>query len=149
MAWARSAGRIQSREIPADCIPSRSGGLGSIRFTLQRVWDPGGGFAANAHRHVEGGWLRAMKYIVEELGGDVNARDNLVCIPAHHAAGLQRHDHVLSRLDHGTDVTAVYRRGQTTADMANSPWELLRPFPATVTFLEQLGSANNHACVVC
>ena len=52
-------------------------------------------------------------------------------------------------VDHGADVTVVSRRGQTTADMAKSPWERLRPFPATISLLEQLGSANNRACVVC
>ena len=35
----------------------------------------GEGFAGNAHRHAPGAWLTAVKYLVEELGADVNARD--------------------------------------------------------------------------
>ena len=32
----------------------------------------GEGFAGNAHRHVPGGWLASVRYLVEELGADVN-----------------------------------------------------------------------------
>ena len=52
-------------------------------------------------------------------------------------------------IDHGADVTALNRRGQTTADMANGPVQRLQPFPAAVVLLEKLGSANNHRCQSC
>ena len=134
---------------PSGLDPIPVGGPGVYPIHAAAGVGYGGGFAANAHRHVQGGWLRAMKYIVEELGGDVNARDHLGYTPAHHAAARGDNDMIRYLVDRGADVTAVSRRGQTTADMANSPWERLRPFPATISLLEQLGSANNHACVVC
>ncbi len=46
----------------------------------------GQGFAANAHRHVPDGWVPAVRYLVEELGADVDARDHEGYSPLHHAA---------------------------------------------------------------
>jgi hypothetical protein len=56
---------------------------------------------------------------------------------------------ILYLVEQGADVTAVSRRGQTTADMANGPVQRVSPFPATVALLESLGSVNNHNCVTC
>ncbi|MEI6740790.1 MAG: ankyrin repeat domain-containing protein, partial [Gemmatimonadaceae bacterium] len=36
----------------------------------------GNGFAGNSHRHAPDAWMQSMKYMVEELHMDVNARDN-------------------------------------------------------------------------
>ncbi|MEZ4457213.1 MAG: hypothetical protein R2882_11800 [Gemmatimonadales bacterium] len=49
----------------------------------------------------------------------------------------------------GGDVTAVSRRGQTTADMANGPVQRIPPFLETVALLEKLGSKNSHKCKSC
>ncbi|MEZ4457212.1 MAG: ankyrin repeat domain-containing protein [Gemmatimonadales bacterium] len=46
----------------------------------------GEGYAANAHRHAPGGWMPAVKYLIEELGADVNARDHNGYNAIHHAA---------------------------------------------------------------
>src|SRR5207248_2086563 len=35
----------------------------------------GNGYAGNSHRHAPDGWMPAMKYLIEELGADVNQRD--------------------------------------------------------------------------
>jgi hypothetical protein len=46
----------------------------------------GEGYAANAHRHAPDGWLPAVKYLMEELAADVNARDHNGYNAVHHAA---------------------------------------------------------------
>lgn len=109
----------------------------------------GQGFAGNAHRHVPDGWIPAVRYLVEELGADVNARDHEGYSPVHHAAA--RGDDALIRylVERGADVTLVSRAGQTTVDMANGPVQRIQPFPETIALLEGLGAVNNHNCVSC
>ncbi len=109
----------------------------------------GEGYAGNAHRHVPDGWLPAVRYLVEELGTDVNARDHNGYSPLHHAAARGDNDLIRYLVQHGADVTAVSRRGQTTADMANGPVQRIQPFPETVALLERLGAKNSHNCVSC
>ena len=109
----------------------------------------GEGFAGNAHRHAPDAWLAAVKYLVEELGADVNARDFNGYNALHHAAARGDNEMILYLVSKGCDVTAVSRTGQTTADMANGPVQRVSPFPETVALLESLGSKNNHNCVSC
>jgi len=109
----------------------------------------GEGFAGNAHRHAPDAWLRAVKYLVEELGADVNARDYNGYNALHHAAARGDNELIRYLVGKGCDVTAVSRLGQTTADMANGPVQRVSPFPETVALLESLGSKNNHNCVSC
>ncbi len=109
----------------------------------------GEGFAANVHRHVPDGWLPAVTYLVEELGADMNARDHNGYNAVHHAAARGDSELILYLVEKGADVTAVSRRGQTAADMANGPVQRILPFPETVRLLESLGSKNNHNCVAC
>ncbi|MGH9324970.1 MAG: ankyrin repeat domain-containing protein [Vicinamibacteria bacterium] len=109
----------------------------------------GQGFAGNSHRHVPEGWLAAVKFLVEELGADVNARDHNGYTPLHHAAARGDNELILYLVSRGADATAVARTGQTTADMANGPVQRIQPFPETVALLEKLGSQNNHRCMSC
>jgi ankyrin repeat protein len=109
----------------------------------------GQGFAGNSHRHVPDGWLPAVKFLVEELGADVNARDHNGYTPLHHAAARGDNELILYLVSKGADPTAVARSGQTTADMANGPVQRIQPFPETVALLEKLGSKNNHRCMSC
>jgi ankyrin repeat protein len=109
----------------------------------------GQGYAANAHRSVPDGWVPAVKYLVEELGADVNARDHDGFSPVHHAASRGDNDLILYLVEQGADVTLLSRRGQTTADMANGPVQRVQPYPETVALLESLGSENNNNCRSC
>ncbi|MDE2876509.1 MAG: ankyrin repeat domain-containing protein [Gemmatimonadota bacterium] len=109
----------------------------------------GQGFAGNSHRHAPEGWMPTMRFLVEELGADVNARDLNGYTPVHHAAARGDNEMILYLVEKGADVTAVARNGRTTADMANGPVQRIQPFPETVALLERLGAKNNHRCVSC
>jgi ankyrin repeat protein len=109
----------------------------------------GEGFAGNAHRYAPDGWLTSVVYLVEELGADVNARDNNGYTPLHHAAARGDDAMILYLIAQGADVNAVSRKDQTVADMANGPVSRVSPIPNTVALLERLGSKNNHRCLSC
>lgn len=107
------------------------------------------GFAGNSHRHVPDGWLPAVKFLVEELAADVNARDHNGYTPLHHAASRGDNVLILYLVSKGADVTAVSRSGQSVADLANGPVQRVQPFPETVALLVRLGAKNNNRCVSC
>jgi hypothetical protein len=132
-----------------DAPPVPAGGPGAYPIHAVAGVEYGEGFAGNAHRHAPGGWLPAMKYLVEELGADVNARDSDGYTALHHAAARGDNEVILYLVSKGADVKAVARTGQTTADMANSPVQRLSPIPETVALLMKLGSKNSNRCVVC
>jgi ankyrin repeat protein len=127
----------------------KAGGPGVFPIHAASGVGYGEGFAGNAHRHAPDAWLAAVKYLVEELGVDVNARDFNGYNALHHAAARGDNELILYLVSKGCDVTAVSRTGQTTADMANGPVQRVSPFPETVALLEKLGSKNNHKCVSC
>jgi len=139
----------EEEEDPSGLPPIPIGGLGihpihaasGVGFGTSRV--------AQQHRAVPDGWLPAMKYLVEELGIDPNLRDMDGFSPVHHSAARGDSETILYLVDQGADVTLVSRRGQTTADMANSPEQRAQPHPATIALLEKLGSKNNHNCQSC
>jgi uncharacterized protein len=134
---------------PSGLPPVKAGGPGVYPIHAASGVGYGEGFAGNAHRHVPGAWLAAVKYLVEELGADVNARDYNGYNALHHAAARGDDELIRYLVEKGCDVTAVSRTGQTTADMANGPVQRVSPFPETVKLLESLGSKNNHKCVSC
>ena len=109
----------------------------------------GESFAGQAHRHVPDGWMPSIRYLVEELGADVNARDVNGFSPVHHAAARGDNELILYLVEKGADVTLVGRSGQTTVDMANGPFQRIQPFPETIALLEGMGAVNNHNCVSC
>ncbi|MCA1586426.1 MAG: ankyrin repeat domain-containing protein [Acidobacteria bacterium] len=129
--------------------PIAYGGPGAFPIHAATGVEYGEGFAGNAHRHAPGGWLPSVRYLVEELGADVNARDNDGYTALHHAAARGDDTVILYLVSKGADVTAVARSGQTTADMANGPVQRVSPIPETVALLEKLGSKNSHKCVTC
>jgi ankyrin repeat protein len=109
----------------------------------------GEGFAANAHRFAPGGMLAAVKYLVEELGADVNATDAEGNTAVHNAASRGDNEMIQYLVSKGADVKKVNRSGQTTVDMANGPAQRTQPYPETIKLLEGLGAKNNHKCVSC
>jgi ankyrin repeat protein len=109
----------------------------------------GEGYAANSHRHAPDAWIPAVKYLVEELGADVNSRDHNGYTPMHHAAARGDNELIEYLVGKGADVMVVSRRGQTTVDMANGPVQRIPPFLETIALLEKKGAKNNHKCKSC
>jgi ankyrin repeat protein len=109
----------------------------------------GEGYAGNSHRTAPGGFLPAMKYLVDDLHADPNARDHEGNTPLHNAAARGDNEMIVFLVSKGADVKAVNRAGETTADMANGPSQRISPLPETIALLEKLGSKNNHHCKSC
>jgi ankyrin repeat protein len=109
----------------------------------------GFGFAANSHHYAETGMLPAVKYLVEEIGVDVNAVDADGNTAVHHAAARGDNAMILYLVSKGAAVTKINRAGQSTVDMANGPVQRTQPYPETIALLEKLGAVNHHKCVSC
>ena len=109
----------------------------------------GEGFAANSHRYAPTGFLPAIKYLVEEMGADVNATDHEGNTPLHLAASRGDNESIEYLVSKGADVMRVNREGNTTVDMANGPVQRTQPYPETIKLLEGLGAKNNHRCITC
>jgi uncharacterized protein len=109
----------------------------------------GEGFAANSHRYAPTGMLAAVKYLVEELGADVNAADHEGNTALHQAAARGDVAMIEYLVAKGADVSRVNREGQSTADMANGPVQRTQPYPDALKLLEKLGATNHHKCVSC
>jgi ankyrin repeat protein len=109
----------------------------------------GEGFAANHHRYAPTGMLAAVKYLIEELHVDVNARDHEGNTAIHNAAARGDNEMIQYLVSKGADPKLVNRAGQTTVDMANGPVQRISPFPETIKLLEGMGVKNNHKCVSC
>ena len=107
------------------------------------------GLAANSHRHAPEAWLPAVKYLVEELGADPDARDHNGYSVIHHAASRGDNEMIEYLISKGADPLAIARTGQTTVDLANGPVQRISPFPETIALLEGYGAKNNNRCVGC
>jgi ankyrin repeat protein len=134
---------------PSGLPPVPAGGPGVFPLHAAAGAEYGEGFAGNAHRHAPDGWLSTVRYLVEELGADVNGRDGDGYTPMHHAAARGDNEMILYLVSKGADPKAVSRRGQTTVDMANGPVSRISPFPETIELLEKMGAKNNHRCQSC
>ena len=93
--------------------------------------------------------LAAVKFLVEEVGVDVNAEDEDGSTAVHNAASRGDNEMILYLVSKGADVKKVNRRGLTTVDMANGPVQRTQPYPETIKLLEGLGAKNNNRCVSC
>jgi ankyrin repeat protein len=159
IATRKPAGRMRGDDAPAEddgdvkdpsgLPPVPAGGPGVFPIHAASGVGYGEGYAANAHMHAPDGWITSVKFLIEELGVDVNSRDHNGFTPLHHAAARGDNDLIMYLMSKGADINAVSRRGQTVADMANGPVQRIPPFVETVKLLEKLGSKNSNKCRSC
>ena len=94
-------------------------------------------------RGVPDAFLAAVKFLVEDLGADVNASDSWGYRPLHYAAVRGDNEMVRYLVSKGADVTLLSRLGQTPADMTRGGkvgvWAR-NPYPDTQALLMSLGS---------
>jgi ankyrin repeat protein len=143
---------------------AQSSDVAAMKLLLERGADPniaasngqlplhiaaGAGVQGNQEVTVYGSWMPGVKYLIEDVHVDVNARDGRGLTALHHAAGRGDSEMVLYLVSKGADVTAVGRGGETVADYANGPRQRIQPFADTVALLQMLGSRNSHKCVSC
>ena len=141
--------RLPAHPDPSGLRPVPLGGPAVSPLLAAAGVGHGQGYAGNSHRHVPGGWLPAVRFLVEEVGLDVRFRDHNGYNAVHHAAARGDNALICYLVDRGVDVTQVSRRGQTTVDMANGPVQRIQPYPDTIALLESLGAKNNHRCLSC
>lgn len=122
----------------------------------------GYGFEDQLSAIVPGARFEVVKYMVDDLHMDVNAKDDFGYTPLHGAAYVGNNELVKYLVAKGADVHAkshgiIQQEGQTVfqapagagdtvADMANGPRTHGIQHPDTVVLLESLGSANSHNC---
>jgi len=152
----RMPGRVRTGDVGERAVqdisplpPIPVGGPGVAPLLAASGQGYGEGFAANHHRFAPSGMLAAVKYLVEELGADVNVRDHEGNTAIHNAAARGDNEMILYLVSKGADPKIVNRAGQTTVDMANGPVQRISPFPETIKLLEGMGVKNNHKCVSC
>ncbi|MBI4471288.1 MAG: ankyrin repeat domain-containing protein [Acidobacteria bacterium] len=104
--------------------------------------------------------METVRFLVEELGADVNAADDRGYTVLHAAAFIGRNDVIEYLVAHGADVTrranqisngpsmqaAKPGQGDTVADMANGWAEKTLQFPETVNLAIQFGSQFSNTC---
>jgi ankyrin repeat protein len=129
--------------------PLPVGGPGIPPLQAAAGWGYGDGFAGNAHRFAPSGMMAAVKFLVEELGADVNAEDYDGNTALHQAAARGDVEMILYLVTKGADPTRINRDGQSTADMANGPVQRIEPFPEARDLLIKLGAKNSNRCVSC
>jgi ankyrin repeat protein len=101
------------------------------------------GWGANASRTVPDGWLPAVKYLVEEVGADVNAQDVYNYTALHGAAYRGDNEVVRYLVAKGAKLDVRSKKGQTVTDMANGPMvnaHLPMEHPDTIALLETMGA---------
>ena len=160
------------------------GDLAGMRLLIEHGADPdiasiegitplliatGAGFHGNDALTTPLGRMPALRYLVEELGADVNEvdtgpppnpdadqnnqfrrRGNRGGRSAlHNAAGRGDTEMILYLVSKGANLEAVTKSGQTIADMANGSRQRVQPYADTLALLDLMGARNNHKCVSC
>ncbi len=134
------AGQVVVIEDRSGLPPVPVGGPGVSPLQAAAGVGYGEGFAGNAHRFAPSGMLAAVKYLVEELGAEVNAIDHDGNSALHHAAARGDVEMILYLVSKGADPTLVNREGNSTADMANGPVQRTQPYPRSARSARQARS---------
>ncbi len=103
------------------------------------------GLGAFSIRNVPDAFIPAVRYLVEELGVDVNTLDSWGYTPMHYAASRGDNELIEYLVSQGGDVTVITRLGQSTADMARggrAGFFTRVAYPETVNLLTALGSTQ-------
>jgi ankyrin repeat protein len=102
------------------------------------------GLGSFSIRNVPGAFIPAVRYLIEELGVDVNTRDSWGYTPMHYAASRGDNELIEYLVSQGGDVTVITRLGQSTADMARggrAGFFTRVAYPETVELLTGMGSS--------
>jgi len=89
--------------------------------------------------------MTAVQYCVG-LGENVNVQNKLGYTALHGAAFIGDLKVIQYLVDHGADVKAKDKAGDTVADLANGPFEKSQLHPDAVALLVKLGSTNSNNC---
>lgn len=122
----------------------------------------GAGHQGDDATTVPAGRMPALRYLVEELGVNVNETDEIAgsnkkldhastrgYTPIHNAAARGDNEMILYLVSKGARVDLVGKNGVTTVDMASVRRPRIEPFPDTIKLLESLGAKNSGRCVAC
>lgn len=142
-------GQLQTVTDSSGRPPIPVGGPGIPPLQAAAGWGYGDGFAGNAHRFAPTGMMASVKYLVEEIGADINAEDYDGNTALHQAAARGDVEMILYLVAKGADPRIINRDGQSTADMANGPVQRIEPFPEARDLLVKLGARNSNKCVSC
>ncbi len=145
----RSSNDEEEEEDPSGLPPVEVGGPGIPPLVVAAGYGYGRSRTGNQHRHAPDSWLVTAKYLVEELGADVNGRDSDGFGALHYAAARGDNELIEYLVSKGADPLIVARSGQTTVDMANGPIQRVQPFFETIALLEGMGAKNNNKCQSC
>ena len=143
--------------------------IASIEGITPLLIASGAGFHGNDALTTPLGRMPALRYLVEELGADVNEvdtgpppnpnadqnnqfrrrRNRGGRSALHNAAGRGDTEMILYLVSKGANLEAITKSGQTIADMANGFRQRVQPYADTLALLDLMGARNNHKCVSC
>jgi ankyrin repeat protein len=120
--------------------------VGSDQKDTPLAMAAGVGWTGNFSQNAPESFVKATKYLVEEIGLDVNTQDVQGYTPLMGASYRGDNDTVRYLVEHGAKMDLRNEKGWSATDMANGPCcfaiggSLPPPHPETVSFLLKLGA---------